>query len=127
MLERNADRVAPENVGAQSGQEPVSGVQGKGTATEPYDQGNASGTKISPSINMSTSLMASQKAPQGHNQPIRPQQPKAQSPSQNDRIPYSNRRKTRACLGRSALEHCPMARMHKLVETVVRVMSLRRV
>jgi hypothetical protein len=44
MLERNADRIAPENVAAQSGQEPVSGVQGKGTATEPYDQGNASGT-----------------------------------------------------------------------------------
>ncbi len=26
---------------AQSGVEPVSGLQGKGTATEPYDQGNA--------------------------------------------------------------------------------------
>ncbi len=30
--------------GAQSGQEPVSGVQGKGTTSEPYDQGNAGGT-----------------------------------------------------------------------------------
>ena len=27
--------------GSQSGQEPPSGVKGKGTATEPYDQGNA--------------------------------------------------------------------------------------
>jgi len=26
---------------AQSGQEPVSGLQGKGTVTEPFDQGNA--------------------------------------------------------------------------------------
>lgn len=25
----------------QSGEEPVSGLQGKGTVTEPYDQGNA--------------------------------------------------------------------------------------
>jgi hypothetical protein len=32
-----------ENTGATSGQEPVSGKQGKGTIDEPFDQGNAGG------------------------------------------------------------------------------------
>ncbi|KAK5237526.1 hypothetical protein LTR99_004701 [Exophiala xenobiotica] len=31
---------------SQSGVEPVSGLQGKGTATEPYDQGNADDTAV---------------------------------------------------------------------------------
>lgn len=33
----------PENIVVQSTEEPVSGVQGKGTATDAYDQGNAAG------------------------------------------------------------------------------------
>lgn len=35
------DRVMNSTAPAQSGEEPPSGIQGKGTATEPYDQGNA--------------------------------------------------------------------------------------
>jgi len=37
------DRVMGSTAPAQSGEEPPSGIQGKGTATEPYDQGNAPG------------------------------------------------------------------------------------
>ena len=32
---------------SQEGTEPLSGEMGKGTGTEPYDQGNASGERIS--------------------------------------------------------------------------------
>ena len=39
---RHAEGILLENIG-ESGQEPLSGVQGKGTVTEPYDQGNAGG------------------------------------------------------------------------------------
>ena len=30
----------------QSGEEPISGEQGKGTASQPYDQGNAEGKDV---------------------------------------------------------------------------------
>jgi len=40
------------NAGAaqQSGEEPLSGVTGKGTAGEPYDQGNAEGVYLQPRL-----------------------------------------------------------------------------
>jgi hypothetical protein len=40
---RTEQSCVTENIAAQSDQEPRSGVQGKGTASEPYDQGNAEG------------------------------------------------------------------------------------
>lgn len=40
---KNATNVGTSTTSQQSGQEPVSGEEGAGTATQPFDQGNALG------------------------------------------------------------------------------------
>lgn len=40
---KNATNVGTTTTSQQSGQEPVSGEEGAGTATQPFDQGNAEG------------------------------------------------------------------------------------
>ena len=43
-LKKAAADLNQKTQGLKSGQEPVSGEQGAGTATEPFDQGNSEGT-----------------------------------------------------------------------------------